>query len=183
MVILFAGFILFAETVFSYLDKPVLDKSSPDTTGIAVLTGGRNRIGKGIELLLAGYGARLMISGVKPNVSLEEIAAHDGIVLTQNLAVDLGYKATDTVGNAKEIKAWVKENEFDKVYAVTSFYHIPRSRLELEHEISDMDIRFYAVQTGYVVRQWWRSLGSFKFLAAEYIKFLIVYVQYKLLRL
>ena len=66
---------------------------------------------------------------------------------------------------------------------VTSFYHIPRSRLELEHAMPDKDIVFYAAQSPYVLRQWWRSWKSFWFLMAEYAKFLAVYIQYNMLGL
>lgn len=151
--------------------------------GIAALTGGRNRIAKALELLNLGAGDRLLISGVKRGTGLNLIAAREDIVLKDGQPVDLGYQATDTVGNAREVKAWAAKHGMQKLAVVTSFYHIPRARLELEHAMPEKEITFYAVQSPFVLRRWWTSFKSFAFLAAEYTKFLAVYVQYKMLGL
>ncbi len=151
--------------------------------GIAALTGGRNRIAKALELLNLGAGDRLLISGVKRGTGLNLIAAREDIVLKDGQPVDLGYQATDTVGNAREVKAWADKHNMQKLAVVTSFYHIPRARLELEHAMPEKEIDFYAVQSPFVLRRWWTSFKSFAFLAAEYTKFLAVYVQYKMLGL
>ncbi len=175
---------------YAYLDmtRRVLDgRYTPagDTlpVGIAALTGGRNRIAKALELLNQGVGDRLLISGVRRGTSLGLIAAREDIILKDGQPVDLGYQATDTVGNAREVRAWAAKYGMEKLAVVTSFYHIPRSRLELEHAMPDKDIVFYAAQSPYVLRQWWRSWKSFWFLMAEYAKFLAVYIQYNMLGL
>ncbi|MBP3687037.1 MAG: glycoside hydrolase family 99-like domain-containing protein [Alphaproteobacteria bacterium] len=175
---------------YAYLDKTreVLDGRyvrKPDTPplGIAVLTGGRNRIAKGLELLNNGVGDRLLISGVRPGTNLGVIAAREDIILKDGQPIDLGYQATDTVGNALEIKDWVQKHKMNKLAVVTSFYHIPRSALELKHALGECEIVFYAANSPYVLRRWWTSWRSFWFLTAEYAKFLAVYLQYHILRL
>ncbi len=180
------GFMLFCRTVFGYVVADELSENMPavqERTGIVALTGGRNRIAKAVELLRSGYGERLLISGVTPGITLNEIEAREDIILDEGMQIDLGHEATDTVGNAMEVKAWADNNGYDKLNVVTSFYHIPRSRLELMRAMPEKDIRFTAALSPYVRRQYWRSQGSFLFLAAEYTKFLIVYVQYRLLGL
>ena len=115
----------------------------------------------------------MLISGVKPGTKVQTITSRENVELNTNKPVDLGYQATDTVGNAKEVKTWANLHGLQKIYVVTSFYHIPRSRLELS---------FIAANTPFVSQKWknWRSTY---FMAKEYIKFLIVYFQYKMLGL
>lgn len=176
---------------YAYLDvtRQVMDgnfkdnSDKPSPIGIAVLTGGINRIEKAIQLFNEGVGERLLISGVRPGISLELITARKDVILKNPQPIDLGYEATDTVGNAKEVKAWTQKYNIKEFYVVTSFYHIPRSRLELQHEMPDAIMHFVAVDTPNVLPEWWKNWRSFKFMAAEYTKFLIVYLQYALDRL
>lgn len=181
---------LFCQVVFSFADKagrPIwgeeVSVDQPEKTGVVVLTGGRNRIAMALRLLSLGVGERLLISGVKEGTGIDLIASREDIVLEDGLAVDLGYQAVDTVGNAVEVKAWAHKHKMDKLAVVTSFYHIPRASFELFHAMPEKILVFYAVQSPFVLRQWWRSLGSFLFLATEYTKFLAVYAQYNILGL
>ncbi len=176
------GFMLFCRIVFGY--TAAQDAAMPaDRVGIVALTGGRNRIAKAVELLAAGKGERLLISGVQREVTLAQIAEREDITFSGCLAIDLGHEATDTVGNAKEIKTWAKLNRFEVLNVVTSFYHIPRARLELQHFLPKQEVAFTAVSSSFVRQQWWSHPKSFWFLAAEYTKFLVVYVQYNMLGL
>lgn len=186
----FGGFMLFCREVFFYADnggeptvKATLPFKEETVTGITALTGGRNRIAKALELLEHGAGERLLISGVKPKTELKSIAAREKLILKEGLPIDLGYQATDTVGNGIEVKAWAHKHKINRLLVVTSFYHIPRARLELSHAMGGKELVFYAVQSPYVLRRWWTSVKSFLFLAAEYTKFLAVYTQYKMLGL
>jgi len=173
-----AGFAYFSHEVFKYIKQEPTRVKDTEAVGIAVLTGGRYRISKGIELLNEGYGSRLIISGVTDGVTLHDIALKDNVVIYDDMPIDLGYEARTTVGNAKEIKDWAEKYQIKTIYAVTSFYHIPRSRLELQHFLPKIDFRFVAVSSGYVRKHWWKHWGSFKFLMAEYCKYLAVMVQY-----
>ena len=173
---------------YAYLDvtRAVMDghfnplKPEVKKTGIAVLTGGRYRISKGISLLQQGKGDRLLISGVMDEVTLKDIAKREDVRLFDGYEkkVDLGYKARTTVGNAKEIKEWAVKNGYKHITVVTSFYHIPRSKAELKRVMPDVSFDFEAVSSGYVLPQWWKHWGSFFFLAAEYCKYLAVKLQY-----
>lgn len=176
------GFMLFCRMAFSYAESEDAFLSQ-ERAGVVALTGGRNRIAKAVELLRNGKGDKLLISGVKSGITLKEIEAREDITLDEGMRIDLGHQATDTVGNAQEVKSWADQNGYGRLAVVTSFYHIPRSRLELERAMPEKDIRFTAALSPYVRRQYWRSPASFMFLAAEYTKFLIVYAQYRLLGL
>ena len=172
------GFVFFSNYVFKYIQQMPARVKDTQTVGIAVLTGGRYRIAKGVELLNEGFGSRLIISGVLDGVTLHDIALEDKVIVYDDMPIDLGYEARTTVGNAKEIKAWAEKYKIKTIYAVTSFYHIPRSRLELKHYMPDVTFYFAAVSSGYVRSQWWKHWGSFKFLVVEYCKYLAVMVQY-----
>ena len=71
----------------------------------------------------------------------------------------------------------------EKIYVVSSFYHIPRVRLEVENVIKDKEIEYISTPSEAVSDKWWKNINSFKFLSMEYTKFLIVFVQYKVLGL
>ena len=185
-IICFSGFLIFNKVVFYYAEKSkdmlLTNANDNDTIGIVALTGGRNRIETAVKLLNNGVGERMLISGVKPGTKVQTITSRENVELSTDKTVDLGYQATDTVGNAKEVKTWANLYGMQKIYVVTSFYHIPRSRLELERELPNKDLSFIAANTPFVSQKWknWRSTY---FMAKEYIKFLIVYVQYKMLGL
>ncbi len=184
--ICFSGFLIFNKVVFHYAEKNkdmlLTNANDNDTIGIVALTGGRNRIETAVKLLNNGVGERMLISGVKPGTKVQTITSRENVQLSTDKTVDLGYQATDTVGNAKEVKTWANLYGMQKIYVVTSFYHIPRSRLELERELPNKDLSFIAANTPFISQKWknWRSTY---FMAKEYIKFLIVYVQYKMLGL
>jgi uncharacterized SAM-binding protein YcdF (DUF218 family) len=178
--------LIFNKVVFHYAEKSkdmlLTNANDNDTIGIVALTGGRNRIETAVKLLNNGVGERMLISGVKPGTKVQTITSRENVELSTDKTVDLGYQATDTVGNAKEVKTWANLYGMQKIYVVTSFYHIPRSRLELERELPNKDLSFIAANTPFISQKWknWRSTY---FMAKEYIKFLIVYVQYKMLGL
>ena len=171
---------------YAYLDmtRRVLDGAidfkpvKRNKVGVVALTGGSNRIARAIELLNFGYGEKMLISGVRPGTTMNLITAREDIKHYQGQKVDLGYTAKDTVGNAQEIAEWVEKHDINEIYAVTSFYHIPRSRLELEHRMPTIKIHFVAVESDFIAPKWWTKWKSLRFLAGEYTKFLIVGIQY-----
>ena len=93
--------------------------------GIVVLTGSRFRINDALELLAAGHGRRLLISGVYPATKLSEIA-HMMPEFERWFAccVDLDHMALDTIGNAVETKRWAREQRSQVAH---------RRHLELPH--------------------------------------------------
>ena len=101
---------------------------------IVALTGGSGlRIEEGMRRLEAGEGDRLLISGVNPSVSLEDVAARTGgAQALYDCCVELGYQATTTRGNAREVADWADASGFETLILVTSDYHLPRARLLLE---------------------------------------------------
>ena len=77
--------------------------------GIVALTGGPFRINDALDLLAAGRGKRLLISGVNPATRRGEISR----LMPEHqrwfaCCVDLDHSATNTIGNAIETRRWVE---------------------------------------------------------------------------
>lgn len=102
--------------------------------GIAVLTGARERIGLAARLLEEGRGKRLLISGVNERTNLADVLRIDpALERFSACCIDIGRKATNTIGNAQEINQWARQYTYQRIILVTSDYHMPRAALEAEH--------------------------------------------------
>ena len=179
------GFVLFNYVVFSHInnEKNYKEEIKNNIWGVVALTGGRNRIAKAIEFYMANDGGRMLISGVGKGTSLDMILKSDDIDIKLGKIIDLGDTAIDTVGNAKEVKEWSDKYNIDNVYVVTSFYHVPRAMLEIKRYNEGKNIKYIATSSNFVKKKWWSNYKSFCFLMKEYVKFLIVFVQYRMLGL
>ena len=144
------------------------------TDAIVVLTGGRNRITEAISLLNAGLAKKMFISGVSEHVMITDIENKSGITLLEPEKVELGYKAQNTVENASEAKEWIEKNNIRSVCLVTSNYHMPRALAELETYHLPLKIAAHPVYSEKVSKNWWRSIGTLKFIFAEYNKYVFV---------
>ncbi|WP_128564797.1 YdcF family protein [Methylobacterium crusticola] len=148
--------------------------------GIVALTGGAQRIEDAIDLLAAGYGRRLLITGVNERTSRDEIARlNPGQQHLISCCVDLDYRARNTIGNAIETRRWMRENGFRSVAVVTSNYHMPRTLIELDHALAGGHrVQPHpVVSDGFDPGQWWRHPSSARLLASEYVKFLVAWLR------
>jgi uncharacterized SAM-binding protein YcdF (DUF218 family) len=141
--------------------------------GIVVLTGGASRVSDAMELLAAGYGKRLLISGVHPASTASDISR--SVQESQALfrcCVDLDRSAVSTRGNASETTRWVHERGFKSLIVVTSNYHMPRAIVEMSHAMPDIALIPYAV-VGERWRDepWWESGATFRLVLSEYVKY------------
>src|SRR5262249_3918288 len=116
--------------------------------GTVVLTGGASRINDAVELLAAGRGQRLLITGVNPTTHSGELAR-----LTPRYGklfgccIDLDHSAVNTIGNAVETRRWTRARGFHSLLVVTSAYHMPRAIAELAHELPDVTLIEFPVLT------------------------------------
>ncbi len=150
--------------------------------GIVVLTGGSSRLSDGMELLAAGYGKRLLISGVHPTSGTSDISRS----LTENRSyltccVDLDRSAVNTRSNAAETRRWAHERGFRSLIVVTSNYHMPRAIVELSHAMPDIELIPYPV-IGERWREepWWASSATLRLLLSEYVKYVAAEVRVRL---
>lgn len=163
------GFVSFARTVQSLAPtKP------PRTDGIVVLTGDRDRLVAGLDLLAGGRAERLLITGVNPATRLADLAAAlpaDRRLLNER--VDLGRKATNTAGNAAEAAEWAARHDYRSLTVVTAGYHMPRSLAEFRRRLPETRlVPFPVFPDGIKMADWWRWPGTSRILLVEYHKYL-----------
>ena len=116
--------------------------TSREEVGIVVLTGGKGRIEKGLELLAEGKGKNLFISGVYLGSKIEN--KYDFLDESGELfkcCIFYGEEAKNTLENAYEVKSWLEQNqEIDKLILVSSYYHLPRSLIIFQKILPDLEI-------------------------------------------
>ena len=126
-------------------------KPDPGMTGDAIvaLTGGSGlRIAAGVDLVAKGKGGHLLISGVHPDVTLDDlIALAGGDPKVWACCVTIGYAAETTLGNADETAAWAYENGYQDLIVVTSDYHMARSLIVLQDAMPDIVLKPWPVRT------------------------------------
>jgi uncharacterized SAM-binding protein YcdF (DUF218 family) len=123
------GFLWFAVT----LPHPAPDAR---TDAVFVLTGGKGRVERGVDLLQRHQAPRLLVSGVGRSVRPAEFQQvyHVPPALMQ-CCVTLGFAAFDTRSNAREAARWVAANRVRSVRLVTSDWHMRRARFELDRRL------------------------------------------------
>src|SRR4051795_11103644 len=150
--------------------------------GIVVLTGGSSRVSDAMELLAAGYGKRLLISGVHRTNAASDISR--SLPDNQSLltcCVDLDRSAVNTRSNAAETRRWARQRGFRSLIVVTSNYHMPRAIVELSHAMPDIAlIPFAVVGERWRDEPWWTSGATLRLLLSEYAKYVAAEVRVRL---
>jgi len=171
------GFLAFVSQLREVEAKP--DRKAD---GIVVLTGGSSRVSDAVELLAAGYGKRLLISGVHPASAVSDISRS----LSENQSflnccVDLDHFAQNTQGNAEQARLWARERGFRSVIVVTSNYHMPRAIVEFSHAMPDVVLIPYAV-VGEKWRDepWWANSTTMRLVLSEYFKYVAAEIRVRL---
>jgi uncharacterized SAM-binding protein YcdF (DUF218 family) len=152
----------------------------PKADAVVVFTGsGGSRVAAAMDLLGKGAGERLLISGVNEEISREELARlWPGDPKDFECCVDLGWEARTTVGNARELRDWVKSHDFNSFILVTSDYHMPRALVETREVLPEVEITAWRVQSGYLTASGLPSnAAAARQLVVEYSKFLAAVVK------
>jgi len=106
------------------------------TDGVVVLTGGANRIDRGLEILESGKSKKLLISGVDRDVKPSELQAqYPKFSQYFQCCIALGFQSVDTRSNALETAAWAKRNNIRSIRLVTHDWHMRRARFELDRAL------------------------------------------------
>ena len=158
------------------------ERPARNADGIVVLTGGSSRVQDAMELLAAGYGKRLLISGVHPTNDVHDLARTlpDNHKLL-NCCVDLDRSAVNTRSNAAETRRWARERGFTSLIVVTSNYHMPRAIVELSHAMPDVTlVPFAVVGERWRDEPWWTSGATLRLLLSEYAKYVAAEVRVRL---
>lgn len=151
------------------------------TEVIVVLTGGRERLKTGFQLLCAHRAKMIFISGVNPEETLKSLLKTidlpamscplDRAQLVSS--THLGYVAKNTKENAEETAGWVKQMGITSLRLVTANYHMPRSLMELRHWLPQATIIPHPVfPYGQDRLRWWWNEGAIYLIFSEYNKFI-----------
>lgn len=135
---------------------------------IVVLTGDKGRLEAGMVLLNSKKGGRLLVSGVHRSVAADDLAKLTGMPHELfNCCVDLDHLSKNTIENAMMTAEWVKKNNFQTLYLVTSAYHMQRSMLLMQTAMPGCEFLPYAVDTPI----------SLQGLVVEYSKFIVTFAR------
>lgn len=167
-----------------FLSQLRVDELKPTSKadGIVVLTGGSSRVADAVELLAAGFGQRLLISGVHPTNGITDISR--SVPDSQKLldcCADLDRSAVNTRSNAAETRRWARERGFHSLIVVTSNYHMPRAIVEMSHAMPDVTlIPFAVVSEKWRDEPWWTSAPAMRLLLSEYVKYVVAEIRVRL---
>ncbi len=138
-----SGFFVFTASIYYMSEPKIIDSID----GAIVLTGGSNRVSKGLDLMADKKISNLLVSGVHKDVDIQDImklwGKTDGI---PPCCITLGREADNTIGNAEEARKWIEFSGIKGVYLITANYHMPRALLEFNHKIPDVKIVPYPVK-------------------------------------
>ncbi|HEX2859841.1 MAG TPA: YdcF family protein [Alphaproteobacteria bacterium] len=116
----------------------------PQVGGLAVFTGGSNRVAMAIEALEQGYSGPVLISGVNPDVKLNDLAPD--LAADVQAQIELDRKALTTRENVDNTAAWAAENDLKDVGVITSTYHALRVRLLFAWRAPQLQVVIVPVQ-------------------------------------
>lgn len=142
-----AGFVIYVGSVASMREP----SNVTQTDAIIVLTGGSNRVDRGLDLLVQGKAGNILISGVHRDVKMDELLklrGYDTRVKTAGLEnrIILGRQASTTLGNANEARQWILDNHIRSVRLITANYHMPRAMVEFRQVLPSLTIEPHPVQ-------------------------------------
>jgi uncharacterized SAM-binding protein YcdF (DUF218 family) len=161
-----------------FATPPPAESQGSPTDAIVVLTGGSQRLQSGIDLLREGKGRKLFVSGVDQRVELDELLwvsgnSPDWMPDWAVCCLTLGHEAGNTLGNAYETASWMRSQGFHSLRLVTAWYHMPRSRLEFDRAMPEIEIVAHPVFPDQVKQEhWWVWRGTATLLIGEYLKYL-----------
>src|SRR5437588_7134005 len=152
-----------------------------DADGIVVLTGGASRITDAIELLAAGHGRRLLISGVNRATNRGEISRlNPEFERVVDCCVDFD-RSLNTVGNAIETRRWAQSRGFNSLIVVTSSYHMPRAMAEIAHQLPEVVLVPFPVLSDRLrAERWWANGTTLKLMLSEYLKYVFARLRVRL---
>jgi uncharacterized SAM-binding protein YcdF (DUF218 family) len=168
-----AGLLEFADRIVRL--TPADEPAAAD--GIVALTGGSDlRLEAATDLLEAGKGKRLLVSGVNRSATRGDLWNVTGAAKPMfDCCVDLGFTAADTLGNARESAEWARAMGYHSLILVTADYHMPRALIELRSAMPGETITPYPVATQTLDARHWAqtSLGARR-MVLEYCKYLTI---------
>ncbi len=168
LVVATAGFASFTEN-----SRKIARPANVSVDAIVVLTGGSERISAAVRLLEQKVAKRLLISGVYPATTAQQLSRiTEAEASLFKCCVDLDKRAPDTRGNAAEAADWATRHGFRKIAVVTSDYHILRAIVEFSRAMPNVELVAYPVASNDAGKPA-VSFSMFRLWVSEYVKYLL----------
>ena len=147
--------------------------------GIVALTGGPFRINDALDLLAAGRGKRLLISGVNPATRPAKSRGWCRSISAGSPAASISIIPPPTPSAMPSRRgAGSKARGFRSLIVVTANFHMPRAMAELAHQLPDVALVPYPVVSDKVrVEAWWENPETARLLFLEYLKYIVAQVR------
>jgi uncharacterized SAM-binding protein YcdF (DUF218 family) len=173
VVLLGFGFLWFVWRVPA--DEVALNRNAD---GIVALTGGASRVADAMELMAAGRGKRLLISGAYRTTTPGEISRLNPVYArVAGCCVDFD-NSLNTLGNAIETRRWAERWGFRSLIVVTSNYHMPRALAEIAHQLPGVAlVPFPVVTDKQRAEPWWTNSAIARLMLSEYMKYVFARVR------
>lgn len=141
---------------------------------IVAITGGRGRMEAGLELLLAGKGDYLILSGVNKESDVESIffmKIWKNKAIPDRLIVEKDSRST--YENALATRKIVDSYNFKSIILLTSVYHMKRAIYTFKKILPEnIEICVYPLDTlNFKSDMWWKDSRSLTILLTEFVKF------------
>lgn len=182
--ILFAyiiGFLIFAYNL-NYQDK----SPNEPTDAIIVLTGEPKRITDSLKEFSKGNAKKLFISGIYRQSPLDKLIdktisnlQKDKILTTSKDSLKSRIftgRAENTIENGLESANWIKKNNIKSIRLMTSYYHMPRSKLIFEKYIPNVRIIEHPVVFSEKRPSLFSNKQLLKLTFSEYNKYIVTYL-------
>jgi len=169
-----------AGVVYSEMpDRVKLDTLYVPADVVVVLTGGRGRIRKALELFEQGHGRTLYISGTDRTVSMKDILKELRWVgpVDENRII-LENVSTNTIQNAEQVARYVEAHGFERVLLVTSPYHVRRAHFIFKKLLPrdvHLDVSWFDREP-FALEDWWKQWNGIWVTTSEFFKFFYAYV-------
>lgn len=172
------GFCIF---IFNLKYKP--NDIETKTDAIIILTGEPNRIYDGIDEFTKGLSDKLFISGIYSSAPIKNVIIKNLNLIKQKRNISIPKiiknietgKAENTLGNAIESKTWIENNKIKSARVLTSYYHIPRTKVLYKKYLPNIKIIYHPVSSE-VGSHSFENIYILKLSFKEYNKFIITYL-------
>ncbi|MBN1114452.1 MAG: YdcF family protein [Oligoflexia bacterium] len=173
--------------VFSYVTASMGYQQNPeipnDADMIVVLTGSAGRINGAYQLMKSKDIKMLLLCGVDPQVSIDELIAKFELEEKFRDRYEIDNISTTTMENAQVVAEYIIRKNVKKIVLVTSIYHMKRAYFMFERILEGTGVEVYpfsVYNSPIDTERWWNNSGVFKNIFSEYLKFRFYQVLFKL---
>ncbi|MDC3090763.1 YdcF family protein [Rickettsiales bacterium] len=163
---------IFPEKYYANTDNLTMNPKS----AIIVLTGGKGRFEKGLSILKSDISERLFVSGVFPGLDIKsKYISDDDESELFNCCIYYGNEAINTNQNADEVKKWIENYPINTIFLVSSYYHLPRSKIIFENKMPGVNILLIPSDDNFFEsKELLTHLFNLKLIVTEYFKIIFI---------